>query len=267
MEIEPTKPIESYFYIFSPVKLGTEIFFKNETTLKEEVTAVLLNRKYPLWVIKIRTLKLCTKLFSFFLKRKKLTPNNEVYLIYEGNDSTLFFCQKEDKRYVLREENNGKISKEDFKGLPIHYHFNGRKIQNRQQIIRIIKNHLKSLKSGNVKTHGDFTVYNILINNKNEISFIDRRENSSKSILSDHFYFFTYFLIRIKRHNRFNIIKQKSLEKELIEVFRLVFKDEDQSILKEIANITIEDIVIPKGKKKFNTYFMKFKEMMYEIIE
>lgn len=126
---------------------------------------------------------------------------------------------------------------------------------------------MQDLKTGRKKIHGDFCVFNILTDKKNNVSIIDDRENTSKSILVDHFYFYISFLRRIKRHNNlFNIKQQNLMKKKLDNIFLQVFKNENYKILEEVEKITLEDLPSLALKNFFDKTKIKFRKLLESAI-
>ncbi len=256
------------FYIFSPFNLSTtetRFYYRKVEDLQEKLLLYFANKTYPKIFTKIRTNTLFVKIFHKYFRQNKYIPDNNVFLIYEGRDSTIYFCKKDKKLYLLREKGSS-VKKEKFKGFPIHYDFSSTNIENKELIIDVLKKHLESLKSERIKLHGDFTVYNILVSKDGYISIIDDRINRNKSILTDHFSFYIVFLRRIKRHNFFNIRRRRRIETELENIFLQVFKNEDYKILEEIEKITSEDLPAPGPKKTFNINMIKFRKLLESAI-
>lgn len=250
------------FYKFSPIKIGTDIYYKTTKVFNNKDFQVLVNKKYPQFVVRIRTNQFFSSIFQLFLKKDTPVPHKDCYLIYKGSDSTLYFCENRNGKYIIGEDKLGNFTKENFKGYPIHYDFHSTEIENKDLIVSILKEHLKFVKTDRTNLHGDFTIYNILVDANGKVSFIDSKKRKGESLLSDHFYFYTYFLIRTKRHNRFNRKKQKFLENELVEIFKEVFENEKEGLFAEIEKLTENDIITTKHKTNFYFYKEKFKSLL-----
>ena len=254
------------FYIFSPITIETQLFYKSREELNSKLLQYFALKTYPQFAVRIRCNPIFVSLSENLFKRELSVPKENIFLVYMGRDATTYFCKdSKEKIFVLREE-KGLLKRESFKGFPIHYNFSLPYISNKKLIIDVLKKHLGDLKTGKTKTHGDFTVFNILVDGK-KISIIDQKENRSASILTDFFYFYTYFLRRIKRHNPLNKETRKILKAELDEIYEEVFGQEDSSLLSELGKITPKDFLFSKKKTVFDSSMERYSQLMIRLLK
>jgi len=254
------------FYLFSPITLKTKFYYRSKDDLDNDLVLLFARKTYPHIAVDIRTNPLFLDLFENLFKVTKRVPNKNVFLIYMGHDSTLYFIKEHEAIYLIK-YCNGKFTKEKFKGFPIHYNFKNSKIPNKKLLIKTLREHFKNIKYKKIKIHGDFTVYNILVDDSQRITIIDKKKNNSKSLLTDHFYFYVYFLMRVQRHNPFNKKMFKASEKQLFEIYQEVFKDEDCTLLNEIDKIEYSDFPMKKSEHSFQKWKRVYKELMVKILK
>jgi hypothetical protein len=190
-------------------------------------------------------------------------PHPAVEIIYQGFERKVYFvlnaCGQVDHIFVLEKEK--KIPEQrPFMGYPIFWNKCDETIVNSGILKQFLMNHWQSLNSGEAVIHGDLTPYNILVNEKGEVTTIDPRNIQIDTLLYDHFYFYSYFLQMID-YRIFGYPKNYySLKMELQKIFIETFADENKSVLmKEIEHISIEPDSrlddIASCKKRFKRLF------------
>lgn len=268
MEIEPQnlKQERTTFYSLELNSKQGKLFFNSKNVLNDQLFIYLSKKLYSPIIVSVRTNSIFQDLFGWLFKVEKEIPNKNVFLIYEGYDSTVYFYKEKGNISLIREKDDI-FTNETFKGFPIHYDFSLDHIVNKDIIIKVLKEHLSLLKTNLKNTHGDFTNYNILVDNNDKISIIDPKGTESSSILTDHFYFYSYFLIRTRLANPLNKKRVKSIEKELYDIYHQVFKGEDISLLDEIEKIASTDFVCSNNDKIFQYWKNRYYNLMKEILK
>ena len=215
---------------------------------------------------KIRLSKIFTFFFNWIFKRTLEVPEESTFLVYQGYDSEIFFHKKDGEIKIIRKRGKQYV-REDFKGLPIHYDFSLNYIPNKKPLIKILRIHLEKLLDNKISIHGDLTHYNILVNNKKHVSIIDSKPNPNyTSILTDFFYFYSYFLLRSKLNKIFYHKQSFLLEKELLDIYKEVFKNSDIEMIEEIKKIRKDSFHASKKESVFIYYKTKFKEFMEDVM-
>lgn len=199
------------------------------------------------------------KLLNSFFRVEKEVPNNNVFLIYKGYDSTVFFYKEENKIKVIREK-KGYYYPEKFLGYPIHWDYSLNHIQQKQILRNILKNHWSNLKKKNVRIHGDFTHLNILVNEKGEVTIIDPQKTEEDSpIITDLFYFYSYLLYRASKYE-----KDYLYEQELQEIYAEVLKA-DKDVLNSLSLLKQKDFNFSNNQKDFYYWKNRFKNFIKDI--
>ena len=123
-------------------------------------------------------------------------PTKSVSLGYQSRDKIILFEPNAGTYNIWSRALNSDVwSNSSFLGYPIVYKYDKEHILGRLPIIkRALSDHWEDLKkNGASHLHGDFTHFNILINERNAINYIDQK-TTSNNILFDHFYFYNYLL-------------------------------------------------------------------------
>lgn len=108
--------------------------------------------------------------------------------------------------------------------------------------------------------HGDFTHFNILVEQDGEINFIDRKENQN-SILFDFFYFYAYIRQCLARCSTLSKADEVQIVEELEEIIRSICVQKLAKTQSDILAIKIPEISglikarIPKLEKDFEAIF------------
>lgn len=245
------------FYLLSPPYKKANLLFVKKEIQESKLFKSLAFKLAPQWYIKLRK---CNFL-NLFLKERISVPNEETFLIYNGYDSKVFFYEQNGQIRVKRAI-GGEYKEEDFLGYQIHWDFTLKEIPSLNLLKEILRNHWQNLKEDNSNIHGDFTHSNILVDENNKVSIIDKKEVSSKTpIINDLFYFFSYFLHRAKIYKKDLIYEEK-----LKDVFRDILK-KDTEYLKTIDDLEITNFHFSKEKETFIYWKLRFKNFLNEIFK
>lgn len=244
------------FYLFSLPWKRVKIYFDDKQTLDTELFKSLASKTMPMWYIKRRR-----ALPNIFFKKIIDVREENTFLMYEGYDSTIFFYKEGKDIKVLRKKDE-KYFKEGFLGYPIHWDFTLDYIPNKELLIKVLKNHWEDLKKGK-KLHGDFTHYNILVDEGENVSFIDEKElGNDTPIIFDLFYFYSYFLHRADMYG-----KRDVYERELEDTYSIILKNEKRGISQSLDKIIINDFHFSKKEETFQSYKGEFEKLLDEIIK
>ena len=255
------------FFLFSPPWKRVKIYFSANEILKEKLFKSLAQKTAPNFYTRIRTSRIFCILFNWFFKREKEIPNTKVFLIYEGYDSTVFFYIKEHEIGVIRKK-DGKHTEEEFLGYPIHFDFSLDYIPNKKLLQEVLRKHWIDLKSGKTKIHGDFTHNNILVDENEKISFIDKKKvQEDTSVITDLFYFYAYFLIRASLYRPRDKRRLTSLENDLNSIYSSVFEDEDKTALEMINKLSLKNFNVCDSEYIFNYWKKEFYNLVEKVID
>lgn len=254
------------FYLFSPFGKKVQIYYDADQVFEHNLFKSLSQKTVPIYYTQIRTNPAFCFLFNWILKKQIDVPNENVFLIYKGYDSVLFFYENLGKIRVIRKQ-NGRYQEENFLGYPIFFDFSLEHIPNKKILQKVLNEHWLNLKKDSKIIHGDFTYNNILINSDQEISFIDKKNvETGTPIITDHFYFYAYFLIRLNLFCRGNKAHTDSLTKELHNIYAEIFKNENPAILTDIQNLKLANFNISNNKDLFffwkNNFFSFIKKIL-----
>ncbi len=158
-------------------------------------------------------------------------PTTEASIGYQSRDKLILFKRELNSYSVWsRNSNSTSWNKESFLGLPLIYKYELDHIRNRIPLIKsTLAAHWNNLKKeGSKHIHGDFTHFNILIDAKDHINYIDKK-NCNQNILFDHFYFYSY------------LIQCLTLCESLPDKDFLIIKKEIESILVELKINQLND--------------------------
>lgn len=257
--MEMQNPIEKTFYYF-PYKRNVNILYSDSFVLSTNIFNMFCNKLFPTSIL-IDVLKyghIKTDFLKQHLSVIKRTPNKMIPLIYSGYDNELYFEFNNTKEFnnSLYSMKNGIFQKVNYLGLPIYYNYKSKLIQQTDLLESFLTSHLLYIMKGG-SLHGDFTNFNLLINN-NTISPIDSIINFKNSPITDHFYFYTYFLLSVAKKNKknFHIIKSQ-LDLIYKSIFRK-FRVEKIKILTE--SIDYSKLGCPETRFYKKTFLKLFDE-------
>jgi hypothetical protein len=253
--------IEKKFHIFTHPWKKVKIYVSTNKIFKHKLLKVLAYKTLPVWYYKIRTFFLFRFIINLFFTVKKEVPDEGVFLIYEGYESTLYFYKEKGKTSILRLE-DGTFTKEDFLGYPIHWDFTKREVPHKSAIEEVLKEHWSQLKSGEKTLHGDFTHSNILIDDEGAITIIDSQEVRPETpIIYDLFYFYSYFLYRASISNN-----EDFYEKQLEQIYLNIFKDEKE-VIESVEYLDNKYFHFTNDVDVFKKYKRKFKKFLEQILQ
>ncbi|MHC1716400.1 MAG: hypothetical protein AB9915_00690 [Candidatus Dojkabacteria bacterium] len=258
------EPTSKNFFLFSPPFKQVKIYFSSKEDLNTELLKSLALKTLPKIYLDVRRNTIFYFLFNWISQIRIDVPDTNTFLIYKGYDSTIFFIKNNSSIQILRKK-NGEIQKEDFLGYPIHYDFSLGHITNKELISKVLKEHWINLKNGKDTLHGDFTHSNILVDGNKKVTVIDSKKTSTNcSIITDHFYFYAYFMLRAKMAN---YSMKDTFEKELLGIYTEVFKDEDtERIIESIKELKLEDFNVARKQETFDFWRNEFSQFITKII-
>mgnify|MGYP001147488249 CR=1 FL=1 len=240
------------FFAFSPPWRKINILFNSQDSLNTKIFKSLSQQILPLWYIKLRK----TKPVNFLFRVKEEIPNNNVFLIYKGHDSTIYFYKVNGNLRVIRKKDCCYYY-EDFLGYPIHWDYSLNHIQQKEILRNILRKHWTALKKKETPVHGDFTHLNILVNSREEVTIIDSQKTEKNSpIITDLFYFYSYLLHRASKYN-----KDHLYEEELQEIYSEILKNE-KNILDSLNFLKQGDFRFSNNKKDFHYWKNRFKNFI-----
>jgi hypothetical protein len=243
---------------FFPFKRFPVILYQDRQIFRTRLFNVFYNKLFPdILLLKVRRDSiLFGKIFEMLFSNKVNVPNNDIRLIYYGYDRICFF--EFDDRFRIKDnvwyKDRSGFYKEPFLGYPIYYDYNSDVIENSDLIIQFMVDHWKNLKAEK-PLHGDFTHMNILINDRNQINVIDAKEDVDNSLISDHFYFYAYFLAMVKKHKNKDIVAYQKIKFSLENILRFVFQKEDKTFLiNSLEVIDFNKFCMPGAKEFVHTF-------------
>ncbi len=196
-----------------------------------------------------------------FLSMEFTVPSDDVEIILIKPTKEICFHFPYDNPVKLTHLKSGQIIRVDpFKGYPILYNYSLNEMKF-SMLEKVLNEHWINLKEKNVLLHNDFTHFNILVA-KDKYSIIDRKPDSSNSLIYDHFYFYTYFNTTIKKDRGISKSQKAELNQHLEHVYKKNFQNEEkQNLKKYIKEITF---VNPSGfsKDEFEFYKKKFSDFL-----
>lgn len=241
-------------FIYFPFKKKPCILYENKTVLKTRIFRTfyrkLLSNSYSSRLQKSEIFLLYNKFFGTV----KIDVPPEVNLIYQGHDRQIYFSIKNEKIKKVYYKENNKLKQKEFLGYPLYITHAETFINNYPLLKKFLKQHWSDLKQNKTKLHGDLTHFNILVNNK-KINLIDEQKNVKSSIITDHFYFYTYLLEYIDVQKPYNKELKYFVIKEMSKLYQELFKN--INIEQEIKKINMNHIHL-KNKK---SGVQRFKEI------
>lgn len=254
------KKLTKTFYIFSPPWKKVQLLFDDPKVFETNLFKSLSLKLLPTWYIKIRK----RKIFNLFLRVEKHIPHQNTFLIYEGYDSHIFFYENGtgDGEIKVIRQIDGEYVEEKFLGYPIHWDFSLNQIPLKNLLGNVISKHWQELKQNKDAIHGDFTHSNILVDEQNNISIIDKKPVSDTTpIIYDLFYFYSYFLHKAKLQK-----KDILYENFLLEIFKEALQDE-KNLIEQIKLISIDNFHFSKKEKVFLYWRERFENFLKKIIQ
>ncbi len=148
-------------------------------------------------------------------------PNSEYVGIRKTNKFVLVEIINSKPKWVWKKDEENIWEKEVFLGYQIISEFSINEFNSQQVIIKkALSEHWANLNKSISNIHGDFTHFNILYDEKEEIHLIDKKKMGN-SKLFDFYYFYAYLKQSI---NRDSVISQKEKDEIIYLVERLLQK-------------------------------------------
>lgn len=249
--------IEKFYYF--PYKRFPTLLYRNRKIFETKLFKVFYNKLFPnIYLMRVRRDNvLFNKFFETLFFKNEAIPNNDIQLVYCGYEKIIYFGFDNFfniKNTIWHKEGQHFI-KERFLGYPIYFDYSSGVIKDRDAIIKFMINHWKSLKADKT-LHGDFTHMNILIDDLKKITAIDAKVGTQNSLISDHFYFYAYFLYMLKKHRKTAISEYQKLKLSIEDILRVVFECEDKLFLHNLVeSIKLDEFSLPELK----TFIKDFK--------
>lgn len=193
------KLIETQFFCY-PKNKNLSILYANKGILKTRLFKALSLQVSPKEgvLLRIRKTNLGHQLST--LNKKNIVSlyvpeNKNLKLGYNNNNKIIFFeFDKNDTPIKILKSNNSLVFEEfNFLGYSIIEGYTKSEYFNKRNYIKkALEKRWKEINQNEI-LHGDFTHFNVLLSQENELCFIDAKKVDN-SILFDHFYFYSYFV-------------------------------------------------------------------------
>jgi hypothetical protein len=255
------------FYYF-PYKRHPCILYADSSLFSTKIFSVLYNKiGFGSVKLRLRCNVYLSKLFELINRGYEDVPDNRVEMIYDGFDNKIYFVFNAEggvsEVYVKdRSKSSSLIKKKKFLGYPVYYDKTCSMIENEKPLRNFLKNHWSSLKNGTSKLHGDLVPFNVLIDDKNKVHLIDSRKRVTNSLISDHFYFYAFFLDMIKKQKPYSASNYQNIQQTLDNMYLYIFKGENKAFLtKLVSQIKINEFYLRSSQDSLNA----FKKLMQRV--
>jgi hypothetical protein len=201
-------------------------------------------------------------LFNYLTNYTIDIPNitNQFLGIYKMNKIILFELIDSDPKYVWKKTTSGKWEKEEFLGFPLIEEYSTKEYFKKRFLIeKAFKTQWDKLLNNRTNIHGDFTHFNILTDDKNNVYFIDQKVIKN-SLLYDYFYFYAYLKQALLRKNDIKNNDRKIILKDLEMIIKKnCFSSNEMLIKEELNKIHIPNKcgILDKNKVRFLNDFKK----------
>ena len=197
-----------------------------------------------------------------FLKRKKLNlPGKNIQIGYYNNNKLILFeFEKQQPIFVYKKNNNSWV-KLPFLGYSlIESYSKNEYFKKKKNIEEVLAHRWKQIMDGQ-SLHGDFTHFNILINDKDKFVFIDEKKVSN-SPLFDIYYFQSYYFQCLE--NCKTISKKNTLEvkRDFNHIVKNVLKYTDEKDLIKYVNLIDNSFAFGLITEQKEKRFEEFKSLI-----
>jgi hypothetical protein len=198
-------------------------------------------------------------LISFLFRRKMEIPeSNKDYVGLVKNGVVLYFqLENNEVTWVWRKVDNS-WKKDKFLGYQLISEYTVEEFALKYALIeKALKTHWDSVLIDSSNIHGDLTHFNILFNEKEELSFIDKK-SSKHSKLFDFFYFYSYIRQCLKRCVTLSDIDEETVVKSLDSILKKVCTYHFESeLLDDFNNLNFPEISGVNNETAFKSEFLK----------
>lgn len=189
----------------------------------------------------------------------KLPENKNLKIGYKNNNKIIFFeFDKNDNPINILKKNESEVFEESkFLGYSIIESYTKKEYFKKRNFIKQALEKRRQETSESKILHGDFTHFNVLLSQENNIYFIDDKKVEN-SVLFDHFYFYSYYIQCLERCQTISNDEVLEIKTDLQIVIKNDLKLEDT---KQFLNqINIDDAIglIPSERKHKLTEFSNF---------
>ena len=253
------------FYCY-PKKLDRCLIYSNYKLQRNKLFSELLLQLTPKNSIfyRLRNSYLGHVFTSFSRLNLDVPSKDGEYIGIKKEDRIILFEFNDDKPNKVYKMLNGstKWSVENFIGHQIIREYSLDEIHRKITSIEKAFSLQKNLNEQSNFVHGDFTHFNILVNDEDEIQIIDEL-NSENSALYDVFYFYSYLKQNMERRKNLSpVIRNKILElvgKSIIKIYSYDKKSEFEMDFNSIKIPTITGLL----KQNHKRYLKEFYSLFY----
>lgn len=192
------KLIDSQFFCY-PNNKNLSILYLDKRCLKTRLFKAL---SYQIsskdgFLLKFRKTNLghyLSKLSRKDILEFKIPENKNLKIGYKNNDKIIFFEFDENDLpvKVLWKNKDSIFEESDFLGYSLIENYTTKEYYKKRDFIKLALEKRWQQILENKNLHGDFTHFNILISQEQNLHFIDAKKLNN-SILFDHFYFYSYY--------------------------------------------------------------------------
>ena len=193
-------------------------------------------------------------------KIKFETPNNtNLKIAYKNKDKVVFFNFDEQANCfeVIRKETTKTFINAPFLGYSIIEAYSKKEyFKKRDFLIEALKQRWKEVNL-DTSLHGDFTHFNVLISDKKNIHFIDKKQVVN-SILFDHFYFYSYYIQCLEKCQTISVTDVSAIKKDLQNCIKEICVLDDVELF--LNQINTEDAIglVVSERENWKKEFVNF---------
>lgn len=190
-----------YFFNF-PWKQNRYLVYSSYKVLKSDFFNDISLQLTPKDSLFFRFLRHRVGFLLSSLKRQNIDVPNQAadYLGIIKEETIILFEYSKGKPVWVWRKNNGNWEKEAFIGRQLISEYSVKEFQSKYSIMRsILQSHWSDVTANLLNIHGDFTHFNILIDEKNKVHLIDKK-SSNHSKIFDFFYFYSYLIQAVERN-------------------------------------------------------------------
>jgi len=256
------------FYSF-PGNMEISLIYSSKRGFESKLFRNLIIQCSPTgsWFIRLITSELGFYLGSLFkLQVQVPIPDVDYIGIVKSGTNILFELKNGEPKSVWRTDASGKWKEEQFVGYQLVSDYSTSEFEKKYPVIeQALKTHWNSLKQDSLVVHGDLTHFNILLDDQNQLHFIDQKPHEN-SRLFDFFYFFSYLKQCVSRCQTLSNDDKEEIIDRVESIIKNVYVYENVDQLKsDLENIQVQKT---SGLIKENTenYLVTFRKIFDEQI-
>lgn len=253
--------VDKTFFYF-PKKQHLCLLYSDEKVLKSSLFTSLILQISPrnTFFFKVRKTKLGS-LLAVCLNQKitiKLPKEATIFIGYQNKEKLIFFeFNKENKPISVYKKENDIWLKSDFLGFSLIENYSVEEYFLKREIIKEALTIQWKKNQDKKQLHGDFTHFNILVDAKKKISFIDEKEVKN-SVLYDHFYFYAYYIQCLERSREVTQDDVEKIKKDVLNIIKSICKTDNLSSALKSINLNDATGLFAAYKTKLLTEFIHF---------